>query len=699
MPIRPWRALGALLLLGAMGGLPATPVPAAEPEVKPPAPAYTGLQFQPPAPGSYELSNIKPAPDGRVLQTNGMPARLHSVFGDKIVVLSFIYTHCRMTTGCPLASFVLSQTKRRLQETIPERASRVRLVTLSFDPARDTPQVMRKYGNRFREPGKGPVEWRFLTTESRSFLEPLLSDFDQVAAKRYDEEGRWTGKFSHILRVFLIDRDNRIRNIYNVSFLHPKILVNDIRTLLMERGGTSPVEQGAASAVNGSDALKLAQVSPPAHPVSPQSVRPSEGPWGGIQLAREGTPKGAGQGAGGESGDSLERLINLVRDPPLGLPPVPVPEGNPVTRAKVELGRKLFFDRRLSLNNTVSCAMCHVPEQGFTNNELRTSVGFDGRSVKRNAPTLLNVAYYDRFFYDVREDRLEQQIWGRLLARNEMNNASVGQVLEKIRRIPGYDGMFEEAFGTGPTIRNLGQAIASYERTLVSGNSAFDRWYYGNREDALGDPAKRGFRLFTGKAGCSGCHLIGDEYALFTDQKVHSTGLGWFYSHRKEPETQRVTLAPGVTVEASTANLNQFGKAPANDLGLYEVTRNPHDRWHYRTPSLRNVALTAPYMHNGTLESLEAVVRFYNRGGHEHELQDPRIRPLHLSDREIDDLVAFLQSLTGSNVGFLRKAARQAPIGDLGPEDPHWSHTNRIPYGRPGPGEDFGGERSGQDQP
>jgi cytochrome c peroxidase len=648
---RPIRWIALVLLLGGLLGPLATP--AAEP-----APGYTGLPFDPPAPGTYDLPPIKPAADGRVLRANGEPARLHDLFGDKLVVLSFIYTHCHMANGCPLSSFVLSQVKRRLAQD-PRLAANVRLVTLSFDPEQDTPRAMAKYRDRFTG-GDRPGEWRFLTTPSRAALEPILAAYDQVAEKEY-QAGEWTGKFNHILRVFLIDRQKRIRNIYNISFLHPRILVNDIRTLLQGEGETP---DGAGKPDRDGPA---ASWLPAAHAAPPPAA---------------GTDRGRASAA--ERERTLDRLMALVRDPPVGLPPVAAPEDNPVTRAKVRLGRRLFLDRRLSLNDTISCAMCHVPEQGFTHNELKTAVGLEGRTVRRNAPTLLNVAYFERFFHDARENRLAHQVWGRLLARREMANASVGQVIEKIRRMPDYDGLFEAAFGEGPNIRNIGQAIASFERTLLAGGSPFDRWYYGGEEDALGAAAKRGFRLFTGKAGCEGCHRIGADHALFTDQRVHNTGVGWFFSRHRAPATRQVPVAPGVTLTTPSAVIEQFGEPPPNDLGLYEVTQNPADRWRYKTPSLRNVALTAPYMHNGAFDTLAEVVRFYNRGGYDHPLLDSRIRPLGLDDGEIRDLVAFLESLTAGNVGDLIRAVRAVPVGDLGPEDPHWSHDNRIPYGRPG---------------
>jgi cytochrome c peroxidase len=328
------------------------------------------------------------------------------------------------------------------------------------------------------------------------------------------------------------------------------------------------------------------------------------------------------------------------------------------------------------LNDTFSCAMCHIPEQGFANNELATAVGLEGRSVRRNAPTIYNVAYHTRLFHDGREENLEQQIWDPLLSRNEMANPSVGAVLGKIRGLPDYDGRFETIFGRGPTMETVGMALASYERTLVSGNSPFDRWYYGGDEDAVPDAAKRGFELFTGKANCSGCHLVGKDYALFTDDKMHNTGLGYRVSMGIEPPTERVVLAPGVFVEVDREIIDAVGEDPPSDIGLYEITQNPHDRWKYKTPTLRNVALTAPYMHNGAFATLDEVVRFYNQGGVPNELLDPLIQPLDLTNAEVADLVTFLQSLTGSNVDTLVSDAFAAPVGDISKEDPHWAHED-----------------------
>jgi cytochrome c peroxidase len=363
----------------------------------------------------------------------------------------------------------------------------------------------------------------------------------------------------------------------------------------------------------------------------------------------------------GEAGD----LLHVFNSPPLGLPKIPVAPDNPVAAGKVRLGRKLFFDRRLSLNETMSCAMCHIPEQGFTNNELATAVGIEGRTVRRNTPTIYNVAYFSNIFHDGRETRLEYQVWQPMLATNEMANPGIGYVIEKIRRLPDYAKLFENAFGgRGPGIETIGMAIAAYERTLVSGNSPFDRWYFGNDEAALSEPAQRGFRLFQGKAGCAACHTIGKDFALFTDDDFHNTGLGWQVATGAEPSEILVQIAPGVKVPLPKSVINSVAEPAPSDLGRYEVTQNPADRWRYKTASLRNVALTAPYMHNGAFGSLRQVVEFYNRGGVPHSLLDPLIRPLELTDSEIMDIVAFLESLTGDNVKTLVRDAFAAPIGD-----------------------------------
>ena len=356
-------------------------------------------------------------------------------------------------------------------------------------------------------------------------------------------------------------------------------------------------------------------------------------------------------------------LLAVLEAPPLGLPAVPVPDDNPLTGEKVQLGRKLFFDRRLSANNTLSCAMCHIAEQGFAQNELKTPVGIEGRSVRRNAPTIYNAAYLQRLFHDGREISLENQVWAPLLAKNEMGNLSIGMVIERIRSLEDYEQLFDRAFGHGPDMQTIGMALASYERTLVSGASPFDRWYFDQDKTALGESAQRGFDLFRGKARCVVCHTVVQQFALFTDNKFHNTGIGYFATMRPDDAEQVVLLAPGQPERVDTDLLQSTGTQQVRDLGRYEITSLPADRWRYRTPTLRNVALTAPYMHDGSLPSLRDVLLFYNQGGVPNEVLDPLINSLGLSDAEIDDLLAFLQSLTGGNVDALVSDAFAAPIG------------------------------------
>ncbi len=373
-------------------------------------------------------------------------------------------------------------------------------------------------------------------------------------------------------------------------------------------------------------------------------------------------------------------LLQFVENPPLGLPRIELPESNPITKEKVELGRLLFFDRRLSLNDTFSCAICHIPEQGFTSNELATAIGFEGRSVNRNSPTIYNIAYHTVLFHDGREDSLEQQVWAPLLAHNEMANPSIGYVINKIKGINAYDGLFEAAFdGKGPTMETVGDALASYQRTLNSANSRFDRWYYGKEKDALTYDEKEGFSLFMGKAKCAACHLVDKDYALFTDNRLHNTGHGYATSMGIGPDKTRVQLAPGVFVYVENELIESVRQQPKpNDVGLYSVTQNPFDRWKYRTPTLRNVALTAPYMHDGAFTSLREVMEFYNEGGVPNELLSPLITPLNLTEQEIDQVVAFMLTLTGDNIKTLVADAFAAPIGDLSREDPNWAHDTDL---------------------
>ncbi|WP_052261404.1 cytochrome-c peroxidase [Ruegeria sp. ANG-S4] len=365
----------------------------------------------------------------------------------------------------------------------------------------------------------------------------------------------------------------------------------------------------------------------------------------------------------------------------LGLPTIEHPDDNPPSLAKLELGRKLFLDRRLSANGTMACATCHLPEQAFVNREMQTAVGVEGRSGRRNSPTLLNSAYLTTLFHDGREISLETQFIAPLLARNEMANPSIGYVIENLRSFEDYDGLFETAFGGSASIEKMGQALAVFQRSLVAGNSPFDQWYFGGNDDAVSNSVKNGFELFSGAAGCSNCHSLHQTHAMFTDNRFHNIGYGWMreQDRHKGERTVNVQVAPGVHYEVSSSVIESVGEGRQADLGRYEVTQNPKHLWQFRTPSLRNVGATAPYMHDGGLSTLADVIDFYDKGGARHALLSPWVRPLHLTAEDKDNLEAFLNSLTSENLDCLEVYARSGLIDGNRPQVAPSLGTTREP--------------------
>lgn len=303
---------------------------------------------------------------------------------------------------------------------------------------------------------------------------------------------------------------------------------------------------------------------------------------------------------------------------PLGLPPVPIPADNPPTADTIALGRRLYYDKDLSGDNTVACSNCHNPTLYFTDGRP-VSQGVGGKTGTRNAPTVLNAAFQPVQFWDGRATSLEDQAGGPIQNPVEMNQ-SHDVMVSKIGKLKDYQAAFDKAFGKGPiTVRKVEQAIASFERTLLSGNSPFDRYQYGGDKTAMSDSAIRGLALFRDKTkgDCVTCHTIQDNFALFSDGKFHNLGDGM------DPD----------------GNLK--------DLGRYNETHLDADRGAFRTPTLRNVAKTAPYMHDGSLKTLKDVIDFYVGGGTSNPYRDKDIKELHLSGAERADLVAFLESLTG----------------------------------------------------
>lgn len=317
---------------------------------------------------------------------------------------------------------------------------------------------------------------------------------------------------------------------------------------------------------------------------------------------------------------AVERPIGqpVAIQSPLGLPPVPIPAENPPTAATIDLGRRLFYEVKLSGDGSLACASCHNPSLGFSDGR-KHSTGVGGKLGQRNAPTVLNAAYSPVQFWDGRAPSLEQQAAGPIANPIEMNQAH-DVCVSKLGADPSYKAAFERAFGPGPvTMGKLEEAVASFERTLVSGDSRFDRYEYGGDKHALNAAEIRGLAIFRDKdkGDCSSCHTIGDKYALFTDGKFHNIGVG----------------------------VNDEGEL--TDLGRYDETKVETDKGAFKTPTIRNVALTAPYMHDGSLKTLKDVVDFYAGGGNSNPYLDPKIKSIHLSGQERADLVAFLESLTG----------------------------------------------------
>jgi cytochrome c peroxidase len=294
---------------------------------------------------------------------------------------------------------------------------------------------------------------------------------------------------------------------------------------------------------------------------------------------------------------------------PLGLDLYrPGPADDPPTPGKIALGRRLFRDRRLSAHGTLSCAGCHDPGRAFTSKGTGASrVG--AFVVTRDVPTLVNRTWGVTFFWDGRAGSLEAQVLQPILNPRELG-LTQGRLLDVVRSRP-YREQFEAVFGAEPATAHVARALAAYLRTIVAGNSPFDRHNAGDAS-ALREPARRGLRLFMGKAGCSGCHAGPN----LTDESFHNTGVAW------------------------------RSDSPA-DRGRANVTGRPADLGAFKTPTLRQVQVTAPYMHDGSLATLDRVVDYYDRGGQRNPGLDARLRPLHLSPPEKRDLVAFLVTLTG----------------------------------------------------
>jgi len=324
---------------------------------------------------------------------------------------------------------------------------------------------------------------------------------------------------------------------------------------------------------------------------------------------------------------------------------------------KVALGKALFFDTRLSADGGVSCATCHDPARAFTSREPR-AVGAHGQIGTRNAPTVLNSAYRASYFWDGRVGTLEEQAKRPLLNRAEMGMQTEAALIERLRRISEYRRDFGDIFPQrGITLETIAQAIAAYERTLISDTSPFDRFMQGD-VNALTENQRRGWQLFRGKARCIECHQFTETSPFFTDSRFYNTGIIARGQHFAELQARAGEIRlnhPGL--EASELAHNE----QLAELGRFLVTGRQAEIGAFRTPTLRDVELTWPYMHDGSLGTLLDVVRFYNRGGNPNPNLDEKIRPLNLTDEEMNNLVEFMRSLTSTDV--LREAQAAKPQG------------------------------------
>jgi cytochrome c peroxidase len=348
--------------------------------------------------------------------------------------------------------------------------------------------------------------------------------------------------------------------------------------------------------------------------------------------------------------------IQAVGGQPLGLPPVPIPADNPQSPAKIELGDRLFHEKRFSSDGKVSCSTCHEKEKAFTDHQ-RVSKGHHGLLGTRNAPTVINTAYMKTLFWDGREPDLEGQSKQPPVNPVEGGLPNHAALLEVIRNDPSYVKAFKEVFGVDAahiTIDHYADAIASFERTQIAGDSPFDRYQFGGDKSAMSTAAIRGLKVFTGQGRCVSCHIIEQNQALFTDNRFHNIGVGF------KNIKGRVGEIAGEFIKAKNAGADVdktvLADPDASELGRFAVSEDINQIGAFKTATLRNIELTPPYMHDGSQKTLEDMVEFYNNGGRIHK-DDPfspflsgGIRPLNLSEQQKKDLVAFLKALTSPSV-------------------------------------------------
>ena len=359
----------------------------------------------------------------------------------------------------------------------------------------------------------------------------------------------------------------------------------------------------------------------------------------------------------------LAAAISASAQPPVpgAPPPVPLfsadviksftPPDNAITDAKAKLGDMIFDEKRVSADNSVACNTCHSPRNGFTTH-TETSRGVGDQLGKRNAPSILNAMFYKSMFWDGRAATLEEQSTLPILNPVEMGQKNPDDVVAKLAAIPEIVEAFQKVFGRPPNWEDMGKALAAFERTRLSTEAPFDRFLHGDQK-ALNASQQRGWALFTGKARCASCHTYDPALPLFGDNGFHNTGV----AAGKQDFNRLAARAAKSAAAGNKAELDKLAlETDYSDLGRFLVTRKREDIGAFKTPFLRDVLLTGPYMHDGSLETLWDVVEFLNRGGGRNPFLDAETKPLGLTANEVDDLVNFLSALTSDRFSELRAA-------------------------------------------
>jgi len=381
----------------------------------------------------------------------------------------------------------------------------------------------------------------------------------------------------------------------------------------------------------------------------------------------------------------LDKLGTTLADAPRGVDPVAwktiyLPPMNVPTAARVALGRKLFYDTRLSRDGTVACATCHDVSRGFSDHRP-VSEGIGGHLGERRAPTVMNAALFETMFWDGRAPSLEEQAKLPIVNPIEMGQASGASAVAAIASDPVYRALFLKAYADAPNYEDVGRALASFERTLIFLDAPFDRFVAGDSR-AISASAKRGFALFNGKARCVSCHMLNPSNPLGTDNRFHNVGVS---AHDKNFEALARKGLAAIREGNNVQDLDRLAlETDLSELGRFMITRNRGDIGAFKTEQLRNVGLTAPYMHDGSMQTLWDVMDHYNKGGETNAYLDGGIESLDLSEDEVNDVVAFLFTLTDVRFAAQNQAAyreQQAHAAKSRPfRDDALAHRHKLPF-------------------